>query len=458
MKTIAIIIVIGIVVVASVIFGLSFKSFTESDSKADLFLPINKEEHYQIEITGMKDMYYADEPFSFSYVLSGFGDSCGSIDITYPANEHENITLGSKGLCSETTPRDFVWDIQKERGTTFGHVKLDSGKYFVKVEFKKNDITLSETKDFTVKLPNAQKIDASVKPNYVKTIPLSFDDDSSTKSARDIIIDQEGSLYVSHQNHSVEKYDYDGNSLLVLGHPEIPFDEELFSNLGYLNYPEGIAISSDGILYVVDSFNSRIQYFDVNGTSLGSWNVSEFSEKPLRYWHPFWLALDTEEEFLYVTNSHNSIQILDKKGTLIEILGKGGFHPGHFNGIEKIAFDNNGYLHVADKHNDRIQVFDENLEFVAEKKGFVDPRDVTFDSKGNIYVLENFGGSYHGIIKKFDSKWNKLFTLTTRDFTDSYVAFEDYDVGFEEIIALGIGPDDTLYVLDAEQGVHVFKP
>ena len=450
-------IILLIIVILAAVSGLAFALIMESNTQTNSQFSSNKE-HYDIEIAGLKDRYSLDESYSFSYVLSGFGDSCGSIDVTYPTSETENVTMSSRGLCTENTPKEFVLDIQKERGTTFGHVKLDPGKYFVKVEFKKNDIIVSETKGFTVKLPNAQKIDASVKPNYVKTFPLSFDDDSSTKSARDIIIDQEGYLYVSHQNHSVEKYDSDGNSLLVFGHPEIPFDKELFSDLGYLNYPQGIAISSDGILYVVDSFNSRIQYFDTDGTSLGSWNVSEVSEKPLRYWYPFWLTLDTEEEFLYVTNSHNSIQILDKKGTLIKILGKGGFHPGHFNEIEKIAFDNNGYLHVADKHNDRVQVFDENLEFVAEKKGFVDPRDVAFDSKGNIYVLENFGGSYHGIIKKFDSKWNQLFTLTTRDFTDSYVAFEDYDVGFEEIIALDIGPDDTIYVLDAEQGVHVFKP
>ncbi len=459
MKTVVPITIIGIVVAASIIFGVITMSFNESSPKTDSFPSLNEEEHYQIEITGMKDVYYVDEPYSFSYVLSGFGDSCGSIDVTYPTDENENITMSSKGLCSETTPRDFVWDIQKERGTTFGHVKLDPGKYFVKVEFKKHDIVVSETKSFTVKLPNTQKTDVSAKPNYVKTFSLSFNDDSRTESAQDIIIDQEGYLYVSHQNHSVEKYDSDGNSLLVFGHPEIPFDKEVFSNHGYLNYPEGIAVSSDGILYVADSVNSRIQYFDADGISLGSWNVSEFSEKPSRYWYPYWLVFDNEEQFLYMVDRHNNnIQILDTKGNLIDALGKGGFHPGHFNGIEKIAFDNEGYLHVTDKYNDRVQIFDENLEFVAEKKGFVDPIDVAFDSKGNIYVLENFGGSYHGIIKKFDSDWNKLFTLTTRDFTEEYVAFEDYDIGFEEIIALDIGPNDILYVLDAEQGVHVFKP
>ena len=460
MKTISIITVIGIAVVALVIFGLTSKSFIESNPKTDSFLPINeKEERYQIEITRIKDVYFADEPYSFSYVLSGFGDSCGLIDVTYPVNESENITMSSKGLCAESTPKEFVWDIQKERGTTFGHAKLDPGDYFVTVEFKKKEIKISETKNFTVKLPNTQKMDASAKPNYVKTLPLSFDDDFSTNSAQDIIVDQESYLYISHQNHSVVKYDSDGNLLLVFGHPKIPFDKELFSNLGYLNYPEGIAISSDGILYVVDSVNNRIQYFDTNGTSLGSWNVSEFSEKPSRYWYPYWLIFDNEEEFLYMVDRHNNnIQILDTKGNLIEILGKGGFHPGHFNGIEKLAFDNKGHLHVADKYNDRIQIFDENFEFVAEKKGFVDPIDVAFDNKGNIYVLENFGGLYHGIIKKFDLEWNKLFTLTTRDFTEDYVAFENYDIGFEEIVALDIGPDDTIYVLDAEQGVHVFKP
>ena len=417
-------------------------------------------EYYEIEITGLKDTYLEGESYDFSYIISGHGNLCGTKKIIFPNQNEEFTTIVSAPQCIGESPiHDIFFDIKKERGTTFGHVTLMPGQYYVTVEFKKNDVFVSETKNFTVKLPNTQKIDVSAKPNHVKTFQLSFDDDSSTKSARDIIIDQDGFLYVSHQNHSVEKYDSDGNSLLVFGHPEVPLDKDMFSNLGHMKYPEGIAIDSDGILYVVDSFNNRIQYFDANGTSIGSWKVSEHSEKPSRYWDLSWLTFDNEEQFLYtVDGGNNHIQILDKQGNLIDILGKGGFHPGHFNGIEKITFDSNGHLHVADENNNRIQIFDENLEFVSEKKGFVDPRDVAFDSKGNIYVLENFGGSYHGIIKKFDSKWNKLFTLTTRDFTDSYVAFEDYDVGFENIVGLTIGPDNTLYVLDEEQGVHVFRP
>ena len=458
MKTNAIVPIIGVISAVSIILGLIFTSLTDPNMDTDYESPF-EDEHYKIEIMGIKDTYFVGESYSFSYILSGFGNPCGSIDVTYPVNDSENITMISRGLCAESTSKKFVWNIQEEGGSTFGHANLSPGKYFVTVEFEKNDIFVSETKSFTVKLPDTQNIDASAKPNHAKTFQLSFDDDSSTQSARDIVIDQEGFLYISHQNHSVEKYDSDGNSLLVFGHPEVPYDGEIFSNLGYVIYPEGIAIDSDGILYVADSANDRIQYFNANGTSMGSWDVSEHSEKPSRYWNLSWMTFDNEEQFLYVVDRiNNNIQILDKQGNLVDILGKGGFHPGHFNGIEKIAFDDKGYLHVTDKNNDRIQIFDENLEFVSEKKGFVEPRDVAFDSKGNIYVLENFGGSYHGIIKKFDSEWNKLFTLTTRDFTDSYVAFEDYDVGFEDIVALTIGPDGAIYVLDEDQGVHVFKP
>ena len=296
-------------------------------------------------------------------------------------------------------------------------------------------------------------------PQYLGTFQLSLDDNPSYNGARDMVVDSDGYIYVSLINNTVEKYDSEGNLLLVYGSSGIPFDEELYLELGYMSSPSGIAIDSDGKLYVLDSNNNRVQFFDSEGIALGFWSVSEFPEKSRFPWHPSELGIDNSKEFLYMVDGiHNNIQVLDKQGTLIEKLGRGGFYSGHFNNPGKISFDKQNFLYVADTGNDRIQIFDEELNFVSEKKGFADPKDVAFDSKGNIYVLENVGRHYLGIIKKFDPDWNKMLILTTRDFTKDYVAFEDYEIGFEDIIALDFGPDDTLYVLDRNQGVHKFAP
>ena len=59
-----------------------------------------KEEHYSIEITGMKDIYRIGEQYDFSYVITGYGYSCGSKTISFPDQNGELVTISSSGLCS----------------------------------------------------------------------------------------------------------------------------------------------------------------------------------------------------------------------------------------------------------------------------------------------------------------------------------------------------------------------
>ncbi len=97
-------------------------------------------EHYGITITGLKDIYLVGEPYSFSYVLSGFGSSCGGKLITFPINKTHNISEGSSASCVKSFPTNFVLDVKKTYGTTFGHVALaESGNYTVRVQFEKGD-------------------------------------------------------------------------------------------------------------------------------------------------------------------------------------------------------------------------------------------------------------------------------------------------------------------------------
>jgi hypothetical protein len=97
-------------------------------------------EHYTITITGLKDAYLVGEPYSFSYVLSGFGTSCGSKVITFPINKTHNAFEGSSASCLRTFPTNFVLDIKEIYGTTYGHIALqETGNYTVRIQFEKGD-------------------------------------------------------------------------------------------------------------------------------------------------------------------------------------------------------------------------------------------------------------------------------------------------------------------------------
>lgn len=110
-------------------------------------LQISKPEHYSIEITELKETYLLGETFSFSYILSGFGDPCGGIFITFPVNKTDSSGTGWIPSCLKTIPSDFVLDVKKTYGTTYGHIALqENGNYTVKVTFEKgiNGPTLAE--------------------------------------------------------------------------------------------------------------------------------------------------------------------------------------------------------------------------------------------------------------------------------------------------------------------------
>ena len=135
MKTSHLIIIVGIVITGSVIFGLTFKVPLDGSGQISFESPLK--EHYSIEITGMKDIYRIGEQYDFSYIISGYGNSCGSKTITFPDQNGDTMGISSSASCIANLPMGiFVFDIQKERGTTYGHIELkNSGIYDVTVTF-----------------------------------------------------------------------------------------------------------------------------------------------------------------------------------------------------------------------------------------------------------------------------------------------------------------------------------
>lgn len=125
MKTSYWTIVLGVVISGSVIFGLSFEFSLEK-------------ERYEIEITGLKDVYLVGEPYSFSYNISGYGYACADRTIAYPdENGNTMITRVDVDCNSEATKTKFVIDSKNE--SQFENIKIKKpGRYNVGVMFEKS--------------------------------------------------------------------------------------------------------------------------------------------------------------------------------------------------------------------------------------------------------------------------------------------------------------------------------
>ena len=79
----------------------------------------------------------------------------------------------------------------------------------------------------------------------------------------------------------------------------------------------------------------------------------------------------------------------DKDGKFIKTWGKPGAAPGEFDVPHALAMDSKGRLFVADRANNRLQIFDQDGKFLEEWKQFSRPSGIYIDSNDMLYVADS---------------------------------------------------------------------
>ncbi len=79
----------------------------------------------------------------------------------------------------------------------------------------------------------------------------------------------------------------------------------------------------------------------------------------------------------------------DKTGKLLKTWGKLGTGPSEFNQPHALAMDSQGRLFVADRTNNRVQVFDQDGTYLAETKAFGRPSGVYIGKDDTLYVADS---------------------------------------------------------------------
>jgi DNA-binding beta-propeller fold protein YncE len=88
-------------------------------------------------------------------------------------------------------------------------------------------------------------------------------------------------------------------------------------------------------------------------------------------------------------NPNARIVKLSKDGRFIKEWGKKGSAAGELDGAHGIAMDSRGRLLVADRTNNRIQIFDQDGKFLAEWKQFGRPSGLFIDKNDTLYVTDS---------------------------------------------------------------------
>src|SRR5580698_2155404 len=118
-------------------------------------------------------------------------------------------------------------------------------------------------------------------------------------------------------------------------------------------------LSDDGLLYVCDRVNDRIQVFHPDGTFV----KEAFIEKQTLGSGSAWdiaFSRDKEQKFIYLADGENDqVHILDRQS--LEVLtsfGQGGRQPGEFYGVHSIATDSKGNIYTTETwRGQRVQRF-----------------------------------------------------------------------------------------------------
>ena len=127
------------------------------------------------------------------------------------------------------------------------------------------------------------------------------------------------------------------------------------SGNGQFKYPQDIAIDSQGLVYVTDVDNLRIQKFSPDGNF-----VAQFGNGsgPGQLKSPRSITIDTAGTGLvYVSDGDNRVSVFTIDGVFVSSFGRKGSNIDQFNRPRGLALNKDGLLYVCDSSNGRLVVY-----------------------------------------------------------------------------------------------------
>lgn len=130
-----------------------------------------------------------------------------------------------------------------------------------------------------------------------------------------LTVDNEDNVWVTDVGlHQVFKFSHDGRLLMKLGVAKIHGNDT-----SHFYLPTDVAVTRDGSFYVSDGYgNSRVVKFSKAGKYLLEWGTH--GNKPGQFDIPHGIALDTAENVFVADRQNNRIQIFDGSGKFLKEL------------------------------------------------------------------------------------------------------------------------------------------
>ncbi len=193
----------------------------------------------------------------------------------------------------------------------------------------------------------------------------------ATRQARRVAIDKEANeLYVAdgYGNRRVIVFDATSGAYKrhwgAYGNPpnddkQPPYDPKAPVSQQFGNPVHCVKIANDGLVYVCDRINNRIQVFKKDGTFVKEWFYEKNTLGNGAVWDVVIWPDPKQTYLLSADGANNEIRVLKRDdGTVVGSFGRNGRNAGQFHWIHAMAIDAKGNVYTAEVDTGkRIQKF-----------------------------------------------------------------------------------------------------
>ena len=158
---------------------------------------------------------------------------------------------------------------------------------------------------------------------------------------------------------------------------------------GQLADAHGIFITPDDRVLLCDRDAHQVLVFDLRGTLLMTLGERHRPHFQTPFNHPADAATTPTGEILVADGYANSVvHRFSASGVWQQTFGTPGAGPGTFTTPHAVRVHPDGRILVADRENDRVQIFSPGGEYLTEWRDFYHPMDLYIDGQGRVYVTD----------------------------------------------------------------------
>lgn len=158
---------------------------------------------------------------------------------------------------------------------------------------------------------------------------------------------------------------------------------------GVLSDPNGICIDASGAIWVTERDRHQVLKLDKSGRVLLKLGSADSASLQAPFNHPADVATGPNGD-VYVADGYgnSSIHQFSQDGRFVQSWGRAGRGKGEFSIPYGLWVSSRGRVYVADRDNNRVQIFDQGGGFLDQWEGIHRPMAVWADKQENVYITD----------------------------------------------------------------------